>query len=79
MQWHSRDACGVELDDTFIIIGGHNIYAPNEADKSVVRYSSRGVFEVLPSLTEGRYGHACSSYLSDNTERVSQYHSEFCG
>ena len=69
----------MELDDTFIITGGHNIYSPNEADNSVVRYNSRGVSEVLPSLIEGRYGHACASYLSDKAERVSQYHSEFRG
>merc|ERR1711936_213662 len=63
-------ACGVEVDDTFIVTGGHDYSAPDRALNSVVRYNSQGVSEVLSSLTVRRAGHACTSYLNDNGQRV---------
>ena len=68
---HCRAACGVEVDDTFIVTGGLDYSAPHRALNSVVRYNSQGVSKVLPSLTVGRFGHACGSYLNDNGQRVS--------
>ena len=64
-------ACGVEVDDTFIITGGHDISAPDWSLNSVVRYNSQGESEVLPSLTVRRRGHACTSYLDEDGKRVS--------
>ena len=61
----------MEVDDTFIVTGGYDRYAPDRALNSVVRYNSQGVSEVLPSLTVRRAGHACGSYLNDNGQRVS--------
>ena len=72
----SRDACGVEVDDTFIITGGQDDSGPNKALNSVVRYNSRGVSEVLPSLTVRRINHACASYLNGNGQKVSWYYCE---
>ena len=64
-------ACGVEVDDTFIITGGQDSSAPDDALNSVVRYNSQGESEVLPSLTVRRYNHACASYLNGDGKRVS--------
>ena len=66
----------MEVDDTFIITGGYDSFAPDYALNSVVRYNSQGESEVLPSLTVRRYQHACASYLNEDGKRVSSYHCE---
>merc|ERR1712154_128211 len=70
LKYKTSDACGVEVDDTFIVTGGYDYSAPNKALNSVVRYNSQGVSEVLPSLTVRRWDHACGSYLDENGQRV---------
>merc|ERR1712154_574205 len=70
LKYKTQNACGVEVDDTFIVTGGADWYAPDRALNSVVRYNSQGVSEDLPSLTVRRYNHACGSYLDDNGQRV---------
>ena len=59
------------MDDTFIITGGKDYDAPDNALNSVVRYNSQGESEVLPSLTVRRMDHACASYLNGDGKRVS--------
>ena len=61
----------MEVDDTFIITGGRDYYAPDGTLNSVVRYNSQGESEVLPSLTVRRFGHACASYLNGDGNWVS--------
>ena len=63
----------MEVDDTFIITGGYDRFAPDGALNSVVCYNSQGESEVLPSLTVARWGHACAGYLNGDGERVSWY------
>jgi len=70
LKYKAIDACGVEVDDTFIITGGLDYDAPDKALNSVVRYNSQGESEVLPSLTVRRLGHACASYLNGDGKRV---------
>jgi len=70
LKYKTRDACGVEVDDTFIITGGRDYDAPDYALNSVVRYNSQGESEVLPSLTVRRLNHACTSYLNGDRKRV---------
>jgi len=70
LKYNTEFACGVEVDDTFIVTGGVDWYAPDGALNSTVRYNSQGVSKVLPSLTVRRYQHACASYLNDNGQRV---------
>merc|ERR1712025_892425 len=70
LKYKTRDACGVEVDDTFIITGGKDYDAPDNALNSVVRYNSQGESEVLPSLTVRRKSHACASYLNGDGKRV---------
>ena len=66
-----REACGVEVDDELIITGGYDEDEDHYALNSVVRYNSQGESEVLPSLTERRWGHACATYLNGDGKRVS--------
>merc|ERR1711988_1805783 len=70
LKYKTDEACGVEVDDTFIITGGVDISAPDWTLNSVVRYNSQGVSEVLPSLTVRRSDHACASYLNGDGKRV---------
>ena len=63
----------MEVDDTFIITGGQDSSAPDDALNSVVRNNPEGESEVLPSLTVARWGHACAGYLNGDGERVSWY------
>jgi len=73
LKYKTDAACGVEVDDTFIITGyitPEDRSAPDYALNSVVRYNSQGESEVLPSLTVRRYGHACASYLNGDGKRV---------
>jgi len=70
LKYNASRACGVEVDDTFIITGGRDYYAPDGTLNSVVRYNSQGESEVLPSLTVGRCWHACASYLNSNGKLV---------
>jgi len=70
LKYKTSRACGVEVDDTFIITGGLDYDAPDYALNSVVRYNSQGESEVLPSLTVRRSDHACASYLNGDGKRV---------
>jgi len=70
LKYETNGACGVEVDDTFIVTGGHDSSAPDYDLNSVVRYNSQGVSKVLPSLTVRRSYHACASYLNDNAHMV---------
>merc|ERR1711988_941271 len=73
LKYKTEHACGVEVDDTFIITGyitPEDRSAPDYALNSVVRYNSQGESEVLPSLTVRRKSHACASYLNGDGKRV---------
>ena len=65
-----RRACGFadEDDDTYIITGGSHNY---ETKTTVSRYNTDGWMEDLPSLNNGRSGHACGTYLDIFDNRVS--------
>merc|ERR1719471_1059277 len=66
----NENAARMEVEDTFIITGGHDFDVPNWAFNSVVRYNSQGESEVLPSLTVRRFSHACASYLNGDGKRI---------
>merc|ERR1711902_368875 len=63
-------ACGIEVGDHYIVTGGQDDDAPEEALNTVAKYSQAGQVEYLPSLNTRRYGHACSSFISDSGETV---------
>ena len=54
-----RGACAIPDEKTVIITGGY------ETRTTVSVYTVEGWQRDLPPLNTGRYGHACSSYWSD--------------
>ena len=65
-----RWACGVEVDDKFIVTGGLEYSEPDDALKTVAEYSQTGFVRYLPDLIQGRHDHACSSFVNGNGETV---------
>ena len=63
-------ACGIEVEDQFIVTGGNDGAAPEFALNTVARYNESGLVDYLPSLNQRRYWHACSSFISDSGETV---------
>ena len=60
-----RLACGIELDDKFVVTGG------KFSNTKVAQYTEAGAVTYLPSLKTARYDHACSKFVKDNGETVS--------
>ena len=54
-----RDACGIQHDDVFIIIGGRFTL------EIVSRYNVNGWVEDLPKLRTGRRVHGCGHFFSE--------------
>ena len=65
-------ACGIVVGDRYIVTGGMDTSASGEwkALDTVANYSQSGQVEYLPSLNQKRFGHACSSYISNSGENV---------
>ena len=64
-----RNVCAItDLEKGQVTItGGKNGAYP---DKMVAVYSEDGYMENLTELNEGRFKHACTSYLSNNGSKV---------
>ena len=60
-----RLACGIELDDKFVVTGG--IYSKT----TVAQYTEAGAVTYLPSLKTARYDHACSKFVNEDGDTVS--------
>ena len=60
-----RQACGIELDDKFVITGG--LYSKT----TVAQYTEAGAVSYLPSLKTERYDHACSKFVNKDGDTVS--------
>ena len=62
----------MEVGDYFIVTGGYETNSSEYENifSNVAKFSQSGLMEYLPSLNQGRYNHACSSYISDSGERV---------
>ena len=65
-----RMACGIEIDENFIVTGGLDESAQDGALNTVAKYSQMGLVEFLPTLNERRAGHACASFLNDKRQTV---------
>merc|ERR1712061_202763 len=64
------NACGIELEDTYLVTGGYDSSVQYSARKSVSLYSTTGFQHDLPSLNTGRYGHACGKFYDDDGSQV---------
>ena len=58
MSFNYRTACSISLDDHVVITGG------SYTQKIVSRYNENGWVEDLPSLTQGRFQHGCTAFMS---------------
>ena len=61
------------MGDHFFVTGGQDSSAETFAEiplNTVVKYSQTGEVEPQAPMVQKRYGHACSSYLSDEGETV---------
>ena len=63
-------ACGVAVGENYIISGGHSWQDYDDALQTVAEYSQTGFVRYLPSMIQGRYLHACSSFMNGNGETV---------
>ena len=57
-------ACAINLGSTVVITGGYS------TKTTVSEYSQEGWVRDLPSLQQGRYGHGCSYFVSDDGTKV---------
>ena len=60
----------MELDEKFVVTGGYNSSEPDNALETVAEYSQAGFVRYLPNMIQGRYRHACSSFINVNGETV---------
>jgi len=72
LPYPTNEACGIEVGDHYVVTGGLDLdfSTPEEALSTVAKYNQSGLVEYLPSLNQGRYNHACSSFISDSGETV---------
>ena len=60
----------MELDEKYIVTGGYNSSEPDNALETVAEYSQTGFVRYLPNMNQGRYHHACSSFVNGNGDTV---------
>ena len=60
-----RQACGIELDDKFVVTGGY------ARQTTVAEFTEAGAVTYLPSLKTERYDHACSKFVNEDGDTVS--------
>ena len=63
-----RYACGIEIDDKFVVTGGYT------RQTTVAEFTEAGAVTYLPSLKTGRWYHACSKFVTDDGDTVSVYY-----
>ena len=56
MENRIQDACGISVEDTYVITGGYNTRT------DVTMYNLTGNFWELPKLNTGRWSHGCGMY-----------------
>ena len=58
-------ACGIDLGDSYVVTGGYYSL------QRVAQYSLTREVTYLADLQQGRYYHACTSFIDDNGVTVS--------
>ena len=58
-------ACGIDLGDSYVVTGGEYSL------QTVAQYTLAGEVTYIADLQQGRYRHACSSFIDDNGVTVS--------
>ena len=70
LYYFNSEACGIKIQDKFVITGGYDRSSTSNALKTVTSYSRTGQTDHLPQLNVGRYKHACGSYLTNAGDNV---------
>ena len=63
--YYCSAACGIDLGDSYVVTGGEYSL------QRVTQYSLTGEVTYLADLQQGRYLHACTSFIDDNGVMVS--------
>jgi len=65
---YTSDSCGISIeeDDSVLLTGGRK----GDEVSSVIKYNLTGKVANFPDLNEGRYFHACASYVNEDNLRV---------
>ena len=63
--YYCSAACGIDLGDSYVVTGGRYSL------QRVTKYSLTGEVTYLADLQQGRYYHACTSFIDDNGVTVS--------
>ena len=65
-----RYACGVGVGDYYIVTGGFDPSEDDWALDTVAEYSQTGSVRALPYMKQGRFWHACSSFINGDGQTV---------
>ena len=60
--------CAIEDGEAVVLTGGHDLASKTK----VTKYTAKGQATSLPSLTIGRYGHACGKVVKKDGGTVSR-------
>jgi len=60
LPYDTAQACGIDLGDSYVVTGG------SYSKQKVAQYTLTGEVTYLADLQQGRYGHACTSFINDN-------------
>ena len=72
LKWEatSSTACGVDMGDQYVVIGGVDKTKKDGRRKTVVLYNDDGFVRNLPDVVIGRYHHACAAFKDRNGDMV---------
>ena len=68
--YYCSSACGIDLGDSYVVTGGMDTGGEYSLQR-VAQYSLTGEVTYLDDLQQGRYYHACTSFIDDNGVTVS--------
>ena len=60
----------MEVGDHYVVTGGIDFDAPEEALNTVARYGPAGFINYLAPLNQRRCYHACSRFLNEDDQQV---------
>ena len=63
--YYCSAACGIDLGNSYVVTGGY------WSLQTVAQFSLSGEVTYLADLQQGRYWHACTSFIDDNGDTVS--------
>ena len=71
MTHYYRAACGIQIDDEYVVTGGYDDTSEGKALKRVISYNKTGYSKTLADLSVARFSHACGKFVNDERVNVS--------